>query len=369
MASNFFQSIPTLPILLGAFFVSLIIALVFTPLIRNLAIEAGQYDLPGARKIHKIPTPRLGGLAIAAGFFLPIISLTLFNFDWLTDTNLDGIFIGAALMFFVGMVDDFYNLSPYIKLMGQVLAIFAAVVLGIQIVALDLPFSKLLLMRSLVTPITMIWLLGISNAMNFIDGVDGLAGGVTVIGAVSFAVVAYFMNEPGPAMFAMLLAGSCLGFLTFNFHPARIFMGDSGALLCGFVLAAIAVTGVFKTLTMFLLVPVFILTVPIVDITFATFRRISQLKSPFVADSEHLHHKLLDAGLSQTWTVIALYTICILGGILSTIYINRFVEYAVVMGSLVAFSASLILLRRLFYWKDAERLDLVTSSEASEAKG
>jgi UDP-GlcNAc:undecaprenyl-phosphate/decaprenyl-phosphate GlcNAc-1-phosphate transferase len=363
MDNSLYQAVNTLPVLLGAFLVSLLISLVFTPLVRNLAIEAGQYDLPGERKIHTIPTPRLGGLAIAAGFLVPILGVMLVNFDWLSGSNLTGIFLGAALMFFVGMVDDFYNLSPYIKLIGQILAILAAIALGIQIVALDLPFSKLLLMRSLVLPVTMVWLLGITNAMNFIDGVDGLAGGVTVIAAVSFAVVAYFMNEPGPALFALLLAGSCLGFLTFNFHPARIFMGDSGALLCGFVLAAIAVTGVFKTLTMFLLVPVFILTVPIVDITFATLRRLLQGKSPFAADGGHLHHRLLDAGFSQTSTVIALYAICILGGALSTIYINRFVEYVVVMLALAVFSAILILLRRVFYRRDAERIDLVTAGE------
>ncbi len=340
------------------FLAALLVSGIVTPIIRKLAIDAGHYDIPNDRKIHKHPIPRLGGIAIWAGFMATMGLFSLFFPGQLEGTAYTGIMLGGTIIFFVGLLDDLYNLSPYLKLFGQVLAAITAFQLGVQIIALDLPFSKILLLQVLSFPITMLWLIGISNAMNFIDGVDGLAGGVSMISALTLAVVALNMNEPIPAMFAVALSGATLGFLNLNFYPARIFMGDSGALLCGFVLACIAVTGVLKTLTMTMLLPVIILTVPILDITYSTLRRLWKFQSPFVADSDHLHHKLLKAGFSQVRTVVAMYAVCIIGGIIASIYIGHLQDYLLTLASVVIFSTLLVLLTRWTTRNSEKRIDL-----------
>ena len=353
-----FQDITAIPIHVGIFLIALVLSIIATPFVRQSAIDAGYYDEPGGRKIHKAPIPRLGGIAIAIGFFAPLCLLLMFRDGWFSDISYKGIIIGAALMFFVGLVDDLYNLSPFIKLMGQILSVLAAFWMGVDIQTLDLPLSQLLILSSASLPISTVWLVGVTNSLNFIDGVDGLAGGVTVISAITFSVVAYSQHEPMAALMSLALAGSALGFLCFNFNPAAIFMGDGGALMCGFVLAAIGIVGVLKTLTMVLLVPVVILTVPLVDITYATFRRLIQLKSPFVADANHIHHKLLRVGLSQVGTVILLYVTCFLVGCIATIYVQRLYEYIIAVTSVSILSLILILIRRQYFQPDQARVNV-----------
>jgi UDP-GlcNAc:undecaprenyl-phosphate/decaprenyl-phosphate GlcNAc-1-phosphate transferase len=340
------------------FLAALLISGLVTPLIRRWAVDAGQYDIPNDRKIHKFPIPRMGGVAIWGGFMLTVGLFSFFYPGQLDDNSLDGILLGGSIIFFVGLLDDLYNLSPYLKLFGQFLAAATAFQLGVQIIALDLPFSKILLLQVLSFPLTMLWIIGVSNAMNFIDGVDGLAGGVSMISALTLSVVALNMNEPVPALFAIMLSGSALGFLNLNFYPARIFMGDSGSLFCGFVLACIAVTGVLKTLTMTMLLPVIILTVPILDITYSTVRRLWKFQSPFVADSEHLHHKLLKAGFSQIRTVVAMYTVCVVGGIIASVYIGHLNEYLIALIAVLVFSALLVLVTRWSTRHTERRIDL-----------
>ncbi len=350
-------------VLIVGFLMALAFSGLITPLIRKWAIDAGRYDIPNDRKIHKFPIPRVGGVAIWGGFVLTMIILSFFYSGQFEGNGMEGILIGGSIMFFVGLLDDLYNLSPYLKLFGQFLAATTAFHLGIQIVALDLPFSKILLLQGLSLPLTLLWMIGISNAMNFIDGVDGLAGGVSMISALTLSVVALNMNEPVPALLAICLSGATLGFLNLNFYPARIFMGDSGALFCGFVLACIAVTGVLKTLTMTMLVPVIILTVPILDITYSTLRRLWKFQSPFVADSEHLHHKLLKAGFSQVRTVVAMYTICIIGGIIASVYIGHLNEYLLTLTSVIIFSTLLVVLTRWSTRHTDRRIDLTNASK------
>ncbi len=340
------------------FLVAVLLSGLITPMIRKWAIDAGQYDIPNDRKIHKFPVPRVGGVAIWGGFMLTIGIFSIFYFSQFGNNALDGILLGATIIFFVGLLDDLYNLSPYLKLFGQFLAAAVAFQLGVQITAVDLVFSKILLLQALCFPITIIWIIGISNAMNFIDGVDGLAGGVSMISALTLFVVALAMHEPVPALLAIMLSGAALGFLNLNFYPARIFMGDSGALFCGFILACIAVTGVLKTLTMTMLVPVIILTVPIMDITYSTLRRLWKFQSPFHADSDHLHHKLLKAGFSQIRTVSAMYLICIIGGIIASYYIGHLNEYLFTLVCVILFSIALVVITRLATRHSAGRLDL-----------
>ncbi len=353
-----FTEISSIWVQVLGFLVALTISGLVTPLIRKWAIEAGHYDIPNDRKIHKHPVPRIGGIAIWGGFMLTVGLFSYFYSGQLETSTLWGVLLGGSIIFFVGLLDDLYNLSPYMKLFGQFLAAATAFQLGIQIIALDLPFSKILLLQALSFPVTILWMIGISNAMNFIDGVDGLAGGVSMISALTLSVVALNMNQPAPALIAIALSGATRGFLNLNFYPARIFMGDSGALFCGFTLACIAVTGVLKTLTMTMLLPVIILTVPILDITYSTLRRLCKLQSPFIADSEHLHHKLLKAGFSQIRTVAAMYIICIIGGIIASLYIGHLNEYLIALVSVLIFSALLVLITRWSSRQTARQMEV-----------
>ena len=360
-----FTEVTSVWVQLGAFLLALFAAGLLTPLVRSWAIDAGFYDIPNDRKIHKFPIPRLGGVAIWGGFLLAIAGLGLQFPAQLHDSAIIGTLLGGTIIFFVGLLDDIYNLSPYLKLFGQLLAALVALNMGVHITALDLPFSKILLLQSLSVPITLLWLIGVSNAFNFIDGIDGLAGGVTMISALTMAVVGLYMNQPVAALLSVCLAGSALGFLNFNFFPAKIFMGDSGALFCGFVLACISITGVLKTLTMSMLLPVVVLTVPLLDITFSTLRRLLRLKSPFVADADHLHHRLLRAGFSQLWVVIALYSVCIVGGMLATYYIGRLPEYMVVMCAVFSLTILTVIFTRLLTKNQQPRRDLTVTSEGA----
>ncbi|MEI7475447.1 MAG: MraY family glycosyltransferase [bacterium] len=245
----------------------------------------------------------------------------MLNRNYPYGNGLSGILVGGSIMFLLGMVDDLYNLTPKFKLVIQIGAALVACLLGVNIDFLS-HFGGGFSLGLLSIPLTIFWLVGISNAMNFIDGVDGLAGGITAISAVTLGVVAVHTHQPISALVAAILAGSMMGFLLFNFNPAKIFMGDSGALFAGFTLAALAVTGVLKTVAVTMLLPVMILAVPILDISFSVLRRLSKGANPFVADSEHIHHKLLKAGFSHNKTVFVLYILCIAAGTIATTFVG-----------------------------------------------
>lgn len=307
---------------IGAFFLALLFSFLLVPLVRKKALGAGLVDAPGERKIHKAPIPRLGGIAIWSGFMLAMFLMVVVFQVLPLKKPLTGILAGGSVMFLLGLLDDLKNLSPYVKIVIQFLAAFLAFVLGVQVNNLDLPNSQLLVLNALSLPVTLVWIVALSNAMNFIDGVDGLASGVTLISAITLAIIAHFTGQPTSAMLASLLAGASLGFLAFNFHPAKIFMGDSGSLFSGFLLASIAVTGVLKTQVVVMLLPLFVLSVPILDITFSIFRRLLKGQNPFLPDADHIHHQFIKAGVSQVHTVSYLYTICIMGGLIATYYVN-----------------------------------------------
>lgn len=320
---------------------------------RRNAIKAGYYDAPGERKIHKQPIPRLGGIAIWLGFMLalgvvvvvhpPIIPASVFS------SGLSGILAGGAIVFFLGLLDDLFTLSPYLKLGVQFIAALTAFVLGVQINTLDLPGAQLLVLNALSLPVTVIWLVGLMNAMNFIDGIDGLAAGVTTLSALTLTVVAMFTNQPSSALLAAVLCGASLGFLVFNFHPAKIFMGDSGALFCGFLLACIAVTGVLKTKVVVMLLPMFVLSVPILDITYSVFRRLLRGQNPFLPDADHIHHQFLKAGMGQIKTVTYLYSLCVVGGLIAVWYVNDLPVYLACLAGLFVLAFVFIrFIRRLY---------------------
>ena len=325
------------------FLIAFVLALVIVPVVRSFCLKKGLVDIPNDRKVHKKPIPRLGGVAIWLCTILTFIILVFVNWDYPYGNGLSGILVGGSIMFLLGLVDDLYDLSPKFKLVVQIGAALIAFLLGVRIEILFNPFGGALHLGIFSLPITLIWLVGISNAMNFIDGVDGLAGGVSAICAVTVAVVAIYTNQPISALLASILAGSMMGFLVFNFHPARIFMGDSGALFSGFALAGLSVAGVLKSLTATMVLPILILVVPILDISFSVFRRLLKGSNPMKADAEHIHHKLLQAGFSHNRTAAILYLVCAGAGSVAAILVGAQRVYLTIL--LIVLSLMLLLSR------------------------
>ena len=256
-------------------------------------------------------------------------------------------------MFLLGLVDDVYNLNAKFKLFIQVAIVTVVYLLGVKIDTIFNPFqmgSVVHLAWWLSYPITLLWIVGICNAVNFIDGVDGLAGSVITVNSITLAIVAVSMTPSNSisALIAFILSGSMLAFLAYNFNPAKIFMGDSGSLFSGFLLASLSITGVMKTATLAILLPFVVLAVPIIDITFSTLRRIMKGHSPFVADAEHIHHKLLKAGLSQNKTVVTITFVAIVGGAIATALVGSIGHYLIYMLVLllIMFGLSLISITR-----------------------
>ena len=287
--------------------------------------KEGLVDLPGERKIHTKPVSRIGGVAIWTSTMLTFLCLVFLSY-YPYGSLLSGILLGSSLMFLLGLVDDIYNLNAKFKLFIQIAIATLVYLLGVQIS--NIPFFGGVDLGFWSYPITILWIVGISNAVNFIDGVDGLAGSVVTVNAITLAIIAVTMSPSSPisALIGFILAGSMLAFLTYNFNPAKIFMGDSGALFSGFLLATISITGVMKTATIAILLPFVVLAVPIMDITFSSLRRISKGKSPFVADAEHIHHKLLRTGLNKIQTMAMLLCISVFM-VVSNMFLVRFVNY------------------------------------------
>ncbi len=306
--------------------ISYILGVFLVPFVIAFSKKEGLVDLPNERKIHKIPVSRLGGVAIWASTMLTFLFLVLLSY-YPYGSLVSGILLGSSLIFLLGLVDDVYNLDAKFKLIVQILITTVVYLLGVKVdmtsvsTNLGLGFD----LGFLSYPITLFWIVGISNAVNFIDGVDGLAGSVITVNAITLAIVALAMRPPNSisALIAFILAGSMLAFLTFNFNPAKIFMGDSGALFSGFLLASLSITGVMKGATIAILLPFVILAVPILDITYSSLRRIFKGKSPFVADAEHIHHKLLKAGFSQKRTVAIMTSVAIIAGAIASLCVSK----------------------------------------------
>ena len=305
--------------------ISFLIGTFIVPLVIAISKKQGLVDMPNERKIHSVPIPRLGGVAIWSSTILTFAALVLLSY-YPSGSLLSGILLGSSLMFFLGFIDDIYQLEAKFKFIIQFLIATVTFLLGIQI---DSIFGfHLNIIISYI--ITVLWIVGISNAVNFIDGVDGLAGSVITISTVTLGLIATSISPDAiSALIAFILAGSTLSFLTFNFHPAKIFMGDSGALFCGFLLAVLSITGIMESNSMAIIVPVFILAIPILDITFSSLRRICKGVSPFRADSEHIHHKLLHAGFSQNKIVLILVSAALcFGSIAALLMKTSIIKYA-----------------------------------------
>jgi UDP-GlcNAc:undecaprenyl-phosphate/decaprenyl-phosphate GlcNAc-1-phosphate transferase len=304
-----------------AFLVSAVVVLWTTPDVRNIGIRSGRLDKPSDRKVHQRPMVRLGGVSIFAGTVI-----SLFIVWWLggfgilpteREWQIWGVILGGVGFFLIGLADDLLNLSPLTRLVMQIIVAAGAWKTGVSIDFLSIPTGGLVHLGWWSLPITIIWLVGMVNAINWIDGLDGLAAGVSGIASVVILVVALFMQQPATALIAAALAGASFGFLRYNFNPAQIFMGDGGAYFMGFTLAAVSVVGLVKTAATAVLLPFIILAVPIVDMSAVIFARLRRGKSPFHADKSHLHHRLLQAGLSHRLTVLFIYSLTLWVGSLA----------------------------------------------------
>lgn len=284
-----------------------VIVVLLTPAVGGMARRFGVVDSPGGRRLNVRPIPRLGGLALFFGIFVPALAFVHLG----RETR--GLLIGAAVAVTVGAIDDFRGLRWFEKLGGQILAAVIPVGFGIWVSRFTFPFIGIHTLPPWVGgPLTVIWIVAIMNMFNFLDGMDGLAAGVAAIAGLTFSVIALSLAKPDAAVISAIVFGACLGFMRHNFYPARIFMGDSGALLLGYVLAAVSVQGLLKTAaTVALFFPLLVLAVPIADTTFVVFRRLKHGKSPFVGDQAHLHHRFLRRGFSQPRAALTIWAWCI----------------------------------------------------------
>ena len=296
--------------IIAAFAVAAVLSYFFTPPVKNFAHKVGAIDVPkDARRMHKKPIPRLGGLAIYGGFLCSILI-----FGQLDETMLC-VLLGAAIIVALGIFDDVLALGAKLKFVVQIVAAAIPVCISDLQIGLftnlnplsDTPFVHL---GILAVPVTIIWIVGITNAVNLIDGLDGLAVGVSSIAAITMLAVALLTGNMPIAITMAALAGACIGFMPYNLNPAKIFMGDTGSTFLGYMLATVSIMGLFKFYAVIsFAVPFLILGLPIFDTANAIIRRVAAGRSPMSPDRGHVHHKLIDMGFNQKQAVAILYAI------------------------------------------------------------
>jgi len=323
---------------LAPFAIAALIAFGLTYYIKTFALKYRLTDLPSPRKVHTKPIPRLVGVAVVLTFILLAVGYNLASTRldfapftiWLFDKRLFGVLLGTLILLVIGIIDDVRGLKPWQKLFGHFLAATMVVIFGVSIAYLRLPTGSHLELGNLVLPwhlfgatyqfvvwgdlLTILWIVILINTMNSLDGLDGLAGGVSVIAAIAIFFLSLSLGQTAGALLCLIFAGAFAGFLPWNFNPARIFMGDSGSMFAGFMLGVLSVISGGKMATAFL-----ILGLPLLDVIWVVLRRIFHGTSPFLADKRHLHHRLLALGLNQRQTVIVLYGITAIFGIVAVL--------------------------------------------------
>ncbi|RLQ96812.1 glycosyltransferase family 4 protein [Falsibacillus albus] len=293
---------------------SFLASIALTPIVKKFAIAIGATDKPNHRKVHQKIMPRLGGLAIYLSFLIGLFVLRPDGEHFMP------ILIGSSIIIITGMLDDLIELSAKLKLMGQLLAACIVVFGGVQIEYINLPFGGELHFGFLSIPMSILWIVGITNAINLIDGLDGLAAGVSSIALITISFMAFLKGDLFVMGVALIVLGSTVGFLFYNFHPAKIFMGDTGALFLGYIISVLSLLG-FKNITMFsLIIPVIILGVPISDTIFAIIRRFVNKQPLSAPDKSHLHHCLLRIGFTHRQTVLLIYAIAAMFGMAAIIF-------------------------------------------------
>ena len=323
---------------IAAFASAFAISMVATPFAKKVSEKLGAIDYPKARGMHTKPMPRLGGIAIVLGFMITVLVL----YRFVNDINIKhfcGFIAGAIVIVGVGIVDDSRQLPARVKLVFQIIAALLVIGSGIRINVVMWPVTTYL--QKLSAPITLIWIIGITNAVNLIDGLDGLAAGVSSIASICLMVLCILTGTESAVVFTAALAGSCLGFLPRNFNPAEIFMGDTGATFLGYVFAVTSIMGVFKGYAVLALVVCLLsIGLPIFDTLCAMLRRAATHKPIMQADRGHLHHKLIDRGYTQKQAVLIMYGISLVLAILAIIIAikdSRALAVAVLMVILLSF--------------------------------
>jgi UDP-GlcNAc:undecaprenyl-phosphate GlcNAc-1-phosphate transferase len=294
-----------LEVLWGAV-VALGIVILLTPAVGGMARILGVVDQPGSRRLNRRAVPRLGGLALFFGIFVPALAFLPLG------RETKGLLLGAAVATTVGAIDDFRGLVWWEKLGGQLAAAAIPTGFGIWVQRFTFPVLGVHALPEWVgVPLTILWIVAIMNMVNFLDGLDGLAAGVCAISGFTFCLIALSLGRPDTAILAGVVLGACIGFLRHNFYPARIFMGDSGALLLGFILGALSVQGLLKTAAVAtLLFPLIVLAIPIIDTSFVVAKRLKYGRPVYTADSWHLHHRFMNIGFSQRRAALTMWAWC-----------------------------------------------------------
>lgn len=347
---------------------SFVVAFIMTPPVKRFAEKVGAVDVPkDNRRVHDHPIPRMGGIAIFFGIIVAMLIFVPVN------TQVLGLLIGALIIAVMGAVDDIVSLSPWVKLLGQIAAAFVAIRCGIVFNAVTNPVISAELDYIEVgwysVPLTLLWIVGCTNAVNLIDGLDGLAVGVSAISSVTMMIVALFVAEPFVAVMLAAVTGACLGFVPYNRNPAQIFMGDVGSQTLGFILSTVSIIGMFKMQALItFLVPLLALAVPLCDTAFAFIRRILRGQSPFHADKGHFHHRLLAMGLNQKQAVSVLYGVSAVLGLLAVLLAGGDVIVKVIC-VIAAFIISMAVWFYVFWHNpNLKHVSLVVEKDESEEK-
>jgi UDP-GlcNAc:undecaprenyl-phosphate GlcNAc-1-phosphate transferase len=343
---------PAVPVIVFAFLASALVALLATPLVRRVVISLRIVDHPDERRTHDGLLPRGGGIAVVIAFVVVGGGLVLFGggiagmpvLQTATPQNLVGLFVGAILAAVIGALDDRFDLRARWQFLGQLLLAAIAVGTMITVAFIGNPFggSNIQFITPIGIAFTVIWIVGMINSLNFIDGLDGLSTGIALIAALTLGLISLTPqgNEPLVAVLCFALAGALLGFLRWNFHPAVIFQGSAGVMFMGYVLAVLAILGEAKVI-----VAVLVLAVPIIDTFWVIVRRLSSGRSPFSPDRSHIHHRLLDLGLSHRSTVLLIYAVCATLGLMS-LFVSSATGVLAFVGALILFGLVAFALRR-----------------------
>ncbi|WP_279326140.1 MraY family glycosyltransferase [Bacillus sp. FJAT-47783] len=321
------------------FILTFLISTISVPFVIKLAKSIGAVDKPNNRKVHNKPIPRIGGLAIYMAFCVGFVFISMF-----ASLNYS-ILLAATVIVITGFIDDKFQVKPWQKLFGQIIAATIVLSEGIAIEYITVPFldESIPVNVWVALIVSLFWIVGVTNAVNLIDGLDGLASGVSIIAAISIFVMALIIGDTNVAYLSLALIGASLGFLIFNFHPAKIFMGDTGSLLLGFLLSVLSIIG-FKQVTFItFIIPMVILAVPLTDTTIAIIRRKLQNKRIMDPDKNHLHHRLLDVGFSHKQAVLFIYLISILFGASAILLYNANLFAAIIIFMVILLAIELLI--------------------------
>ncbi|MBQ7681972.1 MAG: undecaprenyl/decaprenyl-phosphate alpha-N-acetylglucosaminyl 1-phosphate transferase [Oscillibacter sp.] len=324
-----------------ALLVAMVVSFLMTPVVRSFAYKVGAIDVPrDARRMHTVPIPRLGGLAIFSGFMISTLLFVAMT------PEMKSVLLGAVVIVVLGVIDDSMSLPAALKFVVQIGAALIPTLHGVTIRVFSNPniFSDDLYwnLGSLSVPLTVLWIVAVTNSVNLIDGLDGLANGVSTISASTMLVIALLLGETDVSLVLAALVGACIGFMPYNLNPAKMFMGDTGATFLGYILATMSIQGLFKYYAVIsFVVPFLILGLPIFDTTFAFFRRLAHGQSPMQADRGHIHHRLIDMGLNQKQAVATLYVISAILGLSAVVLTTGGEQRAILLFAALCIAGSI----------------------------